>query len=85
MPDILLHTGNTLRSEDVASGRFWEAGAELSRGFKEEPQGKVEDDTLALEMKDPETKFNQMTGQDARRIAEELEKAGVQVYRRLKE
>lgn len=71
----------TLRSEDVMSAKFWEAGADLGRGFKGEPQDKAEHDTLALQMKDPETKYNAIEGPHARKLAEDLETAGVPVFR----
>ena len=84
MPDILTPTGMKLRSDDVRSALFFEAGADLGRGFLGGPQDKAEDDTLTLQMKDPETKYDDIKGPHARRIAEALEQAGVNVSRRHK-
>ena len=84
VPNILLPAAMMVRSEDVKRAMFWEAGADLGRGFVNEPQDKAEHDTLAIQMKDPETKYNDITGPHALRIADELDKAGVSVSRRHK-
>jgi hypothetical protein len=67
MPDTTVYTEWSPIPEDVKLADFWEAGAD----FEGE---KAKEDTLRLRMKDPETKFNDVKGARARRIAEDLDK-----------
>ena len=70
-----------IRSEDVELAWFWEAGANFEGHLVAEPDNKAVEDTLRLQMKDPRIKHPDFTGSDARRMAEELKKAGVTVFR----
>ena len=74
MADIPIREGMTFRSEDVFRATFWEAGADLGQGSKNEPQDKVERDTLTIEWKGGEQESSTTQGPDARRIYEALEK-----------
>lgn len=79
MPDIQINN-STLNSDDATSAEFWEEGSEISRGFHGEVQDKAVVDTLVIHWKNPDTRYPRK-GPEARRIANELEKAGVKVSR----
>jgi hypothetical protein len=83
VPDILINN-NILKSENVIHAEFWEAGAEWNMGFKGEPKSKVEVDTLHIRWKDTDTQYLPIAGPEASRIADDLQKSGVNVYRHLK-
>lgn len=73
MPDTPVYAEWSPRPEDVKLAEFWEEGVD----FEGE---KATEDTLRLQMKDPETKFNDVKGARARRIADALRNAGVGVF-----
>ena len=79
MPDTPVYTGWTPRAEDVRSAEFWESGADFEGYIKGEPRIKAEEDTLRYTMKDPKTKHEDFKGPGVRKVAEDLEKAGVRV------
>ena len=66
MPEVTLHNGTTLKSEDVQYVKFWEKGAESGMARVGEVQDRMLDDTLLIVMKDPRFKSNPITGRDAR-------------------
>ena len=75
MADIPIREGLTFRSTDVLRATFWEAGADLRQGSKNEPPDKAEHDTLTIEWKGREKESSTKQGPDARRIADALEQA----------
>ena len=80
MADIRTLKGTMIRSEDVERAWFWEAGANFEECIVGEPHNKALEDTLRLQMKDPENKKTDIEGPHARRMAEDLKKAGVPVF-----
>jgi hypothetical protein len=72
MPEITLHDGTILKSEDVQYVTFWEKGAESGMARVGEVQHRMLDDTLLLVMKNPSFERNPITGQDARDDVETL-------------
>jgi hypothetical protein len=80
MPDIKLHNGTRLRSEDVEHATFWEQGAELGMGPVGGPQDRAKEDRLLIVMRDPSFKGNPITGKNARDDAYAIEAAGATVF-----
>ena len=83
MPEVRLHNGTMLRSEDIDHATFWEKGS--NSGIK--PVGgdrlPVEDDRLHILLKHPTSSKHFITGQDALDDLKALEAADVRIlYRR---
>ena len=79
MPEITLHNGTILKSEDVQYVKFWEKGAESGMARVGEVQDRMSDDTLLIVMKNPSFKSNPITGQDARDDVDALHAAHVHI------
>jgi hypothetical protein len=83
MPEVRLHNGTMLRSEDIDHATFWEKGS--NSGIK--PVGgdrlPVEDDRLHIVLKHSTSSKHFITGQDALDDLKALEAADVRIlYRR---
>jgi hypothetical protein len=79
MPEITLHNGTKLRSEDIDHAKFWEKGAESGMAPAGEDQDTMPDDTLLIVMKDSSFKSNPIAGKDARDDLTALDAAGVHI------
>ena len=79
MPEITLHNGTILKSEDVQYVKFWEKGAESGMAQVGEAQDRMPDDTLLIVMKDPRFKSTPITGRDARDDVDALHAAHVHI------
>jgi hypothetical protein len=79
MPEVTLHNGTTLKSEDVQYVKFWEKGAESGMAQVGEAQDRMPEDTLLIVMKDPRFKSNPITGRDARDDVDALHAAHVHI------
>jgi len=67
VPEITLHNGSPLRTEEIHHAEFWEKGADSGIAPVGGVQDKVPDDRLLIVMKDPnEPKKDFITGKDAR-------------------
>jgi len=79
MPEITLHNGTMLKSEDVQYVKFWEKGSESGMARVGEVQDRILDDTLLIVMKNPSFNSNLITGQDARDDVDALHAAHVHI------
>ena len=75
---IRMPAGAILSSKDVRQAWFWEQGAALGEGLVDQPILTAAEHTLRLELYVP-SKSNSVIGPEALRIANELDKAGVDV------
>lgn len=79
MPKIALIKGATIESDEVIKAHLYEAGADSASGLVGEPRNKFPQDTLVIDFKGG-VQRDPITGDDAGRIARELEIANVPVY-----
>jgi hypothetical protein len=83
MAQITLHTGVTIDSSEVTSAEFWEQGASVGIHLVRRASSELgQQDQLTITIQD--VRGDLIYGPEARRLANELENAGVHVNRHLK-